>query len=235
MTHLTIQAVSAACARAALVCLCLSGAAHAADQDPAALQKYAEHFLTSQASGLPGTVSVSVKPPRSSLEACAALEAFQPAGSRNIGKTTVGVRCLAPSQWTVYLSAQVQLIGSYVATSQSLPANHVLTATDIMLREGDLGLLPADIASDAESIVGYRTVSGLAANAPLRTTLLRSPMVVQQGQTTRIVLNGQGFSVQSEGVALANASRGDRVRVKTTSGQVVSGIAQDGQQVVVAY
>jgi len=235
MSYPSIQAVRAVFGRAALVCLCLSSAVHAADQDPAALQAQAEHFLKSQAGSFPGKLSVTVKPPRSSLEACAALEAFQPPGSRNIGKTTVGVRCLAPSQWTVYLSAQVQLIGSYVATSQPLPANHVLTATDIMLREGDLGLLPADIASDANAIVGYRTVSGLAANAPLRTTLLRSPMVVQQGQTTRIVLNGPGFSVQSEGQALANASRGDRVRVKTTSGQVVSGIAQDGQQIVVDY
>jgi flagella basal body P-ring formation protein FlgA len=235
MSHPSIQAVSAAFGRAALVCLCLSGAAHAADQDPATLQRHAEHFLKTQASGLPGKLSVSVKPPRSTLEACDALEAFQPPGSRNIGKTTVGVRCLAPSPWTVYLSAQVSLIGSYVATSQALPANHILTMADLMLREGDLGLLTADVASDVNAIVGYRTVSGLAANAPLRSTLLRSPLVVQQGQPTRIVLNGPGFSVQSEGMALANASKGDRVRVKTTSGQVVSGIAQDGQQVVVAY
>lgn len=233
MSHPSIQAT--VFGRAAFVCLCLSGAAHAADQDPAALQAHAEHFLKSQAGSLPGKLSVTVKPPRSSLEACAALEAFQPAGSRNIGKTTVGVRCLAPAQWTVYLSAQVQLIGSYVATSQSLPANHILSVTDLMLREGDLGLLPADIASDINAIVGYRTVSGLAANAPLRAALLRSPLVVQQGQPTRISLNGPGFTVQSEGLALANASRGDRVRVKTASGQVVSGIAQDGQQVVVAY
>jgi flagella basal body P-ring formation protein FlgA len=235
MSHPSIQAVSAAFGRAALVCLCLSGAAHAADQDPVTLQRHAEHFLKMQASGLPGKLSVSVKPPRSTLEACDALEAFQPPGSRNIGRTTVGVRCLAPSPWTVYLSAQVSLIGSYVATSQALPANHILTMADLMLREGDLGLLTADVASDVNAIVGYRTVSGLAANAPLRSTLLRSPLVVQQGQPTRIVLNGPGFSVQSEGMALANASKGDRVRVKTTSGQVVSGIAQDGQQVVVAY
>jgi flagella basal body P-ring formation protein FlgA len=235
MSHPSIQAASAVFGRAALVCLCLSGAAHAADQDPVTLQRHAEHFLKMQASGLPGKLSVSVKPPRSTLEACDALEAFQPPGSRNIGKTTVGVRCLAPSPWTVYLSAQVSLIGSYVATSQALPANHILTMADLMLREGDLGLLTADVASDVNAIVGYRTVSGLAANAPLRSTLLRSPLVVQQGQPTRIVLNGPGFSVQSEGMALANASKGDRVRVKTTSGQVVSGIAQDGQQVVVAY
>ncbi|HQT31290.1 MAG TPA: flagellar basal body P-ring formation chaperone FlgA [Thiobacillus sp.] len=235
MPYPSTQAVRAACGQAALIGLCLTGTAQAGSQDPAALQAHAERFLKTQANGLPGTLSVSVKPPRSTFEACDALEAFQPPGSRAIGKTTVGVRCLAPSKWTVYLPAQVKLIGRYVATSQPLPANHVLIASDLMLREGDLGLLTPDVASDVDAIVGYRTVSGLAANAPLRASLLRSPLVVQQGQPTRIVLNGPGFTVQSEGQALANGSRGDRIRVKTASGQVVSGVAQDGQQVIVAY
>ena len=221
----------------AVVCLCLSAAAtHAAvPQDPSALQAHAERFLQTQTAGLPGKVTIQVKPPRSALPACAALDAFQPAGSRSIGKTTVGVRCLAPNPWTVYLPAQVRVIGQYALTSQPLPANHVLTAADFTLREGDLGSLPADVVSDAGTMLGYRTVSGLAAGAPLRNALLRPPLAVQQGQTTRLVLNGPGFSVQSEGQALANASRGDRVRVKTRSGQVVSGVAQDGQQVVVTF
>lgn len=220
----------------AAACLCVSAVAHATDrQDPAALQAHAERFLKTQTSGLPGKVSIQVKPPRSSLPVCAALDAFQPAGSRGIGKITVGVRCLAPTRWTVYLSAQVRLIGSYAVTRQPLPANHVLTAADIALREGDLGNLPADVVTDADAMLGYRAVSGLAAGAPLRSALLRPPLAVQQGQTTRLVMNGPGFSVQSQGQALANASRGDRVRVKTRSGQVVSGVAQDGQQVVVAF
>lgn len=220
----------------AVVYLGLSGAIYAADQqDPAALQVHAERFLQTQTGGLPGKVTIDVKPPRNGLPACAALEAFQPAGSRAIGKTTVGVRCLAPGQWTVYLPAQVRVIDRYAVTRQPLPANHVLTAADIVLSEGDLGALPIDVVSDAAAMVGYRTVSGLAAGAPLRHTLLRPPLAVQQGQVTRLMLNGPGFSVQSEGQALANASRGDRVRVKTASGQVVSGVAQDGQQVVVTY
>lgn len=220
----------------AAVCLFLTTGVQAAEsQDPAALQRKAEQFLKMQASGLPGKLGIEVRPPRSELTACSALEAFQPPGSRNIGKTTVGVRCLAPSPWTVYLAAQVRLIGRYVVTRQPLPPNHVLTDADLALQEGDLGNLPPDVAQNISGLAGYRTVSGLAANAPLRNALLRPPLVVQQGQTTRLVLNGPGFSVQSEGQALANASRGDRVRVKTASGQVVSGVAQDGQQVVVAY
>ena len=220
----------------AIACLTLSSVVHAANlQDPAALQDHAERFLKMQTRGQPGKVSIQVKPPRAELPACASLDAFQPAGSRSIGKISVGVRCLAPSQWTVYLSAQVRVVGSYAVTLQPLPANHVLSAADFTLREGDLGSLPADVVTNVDDMLGYRTVSGLAAGAPLRNALLRPPLVVQQGQITRVVLNGPGFSVQSEGQALANASRGDRVRVRTRSGQVVSGIAQDGQQVIVAF
>ena len=220
----------------AAACLCVTAVVHAANpQDPAELQAHAERFLKTQTDGLPGKITIQVKPPRTALPACSALDAFQPAGSRNIGKITVGVRCLAPSPWTVYLSAQVRVTGHYVVTRQPLPANHVLTADDIALREGDLGSLPADVVTDAAAMLGYRAMSGLAAGAPLRTTLLRPPLAVQQGQVTRLVLNGPGFSVQSEGQALANAGRGDRVRVKTRSGQVVSGVAHDGQQVVVSF
>lgn len=217
-------------------CLCLPVLAHAAAmQNPAVLQDHAERFLKTQTSALPGRVSIALKPPRNALPACAALEAFQPPGSRAIGKITVGVRCLTPNPWTVYLPAQVSVIGRYAVTRQALPANHVLTAADVELREGDLGALPADVATDVDAIIGYRTVSGLAAHAPLRSALVRAPQVVQQGQSTRLLLNGPGFSVQSEGEALANASRGDRVRVRTRTGQVVSGIAQDGQMVVINY
>ncbi len=220
----------------AIVALALSALSHAADQqDPAILQAHAERFLKTQTAGLPGLVTIEVKPPRNGLLVCASLEAFLPTGSRAVGKTTVGVRCLAPTPWTAYLSAQVRQIDHYVVTRQPLPANHVLTAADIMLTEGDLGSLPIDVVNDPAALVGYRTVSGLAAAAPLRTSVVRAPLAVQQGQATRLMLNGPGFSVQSEGQALANASRGDRVRVKTLSGNVVSGVAQGGQQVVVAY
>jgi flagella basal body P-ring formation protein FlgA len=221
---------------AAAACLGLTAAAHAAErQDPAAVQAQAERFLKAQSNGLPGKVSIQVKAPEASLPPCSAFDAFQPAGSRSMGKTTVGVRCLAPSQWTVYLAAQVRVVGSYVVTREPLPPNHVVSATDLALREGDLGNLPADVVTHADDLLGYRTVSGLAAGAPLRTALLRAPLAVQQGQTTRLLLNGPGFSIQSEGQALANASRGERVRVKTASGEVVSGVAQDGQQVIVSF
>jgi flagella basal body P-ring formation protein FlgA len=204
-------------------------------QAPAAVRAAGERFLKMQAAGLPGRVTVEAQAPRSTLPACAALEAFQNPGARRTGRTTVGVRCLAPQAWTVYLPAQVHVVGRYVVLRNAVPADHTLGPADVDLREGDLGGLPADVLLDTDGVAGYRTVGALAAGAPLRQGLLRAPRVVQQGQTTRLVLNGPGFSVASEGQALANAARGETVRVKTRSGQVISGVAQDGQQVLVAF
>ncbi len=148
--------------------LVLPVVATAADrQDPAAIQAHAEQFLKKQTAGLPGKVTIEVAAPRATLPACSAFDAFQPSGSRSMGKTTIGVRCLAPSRWTVYLAAQIQVMGSYVVTRDPLPANHVLNAADLTLREGDLGSLPADVITNADNLKGYRTVSGLAAGAPL--------------------------------------------------------------------
>lgn len=204
-------------------------------QAPAGVQAEGERFLRMQSTGLPGRVSVEVQAPRAALPACTTLEAFQSPGARTTGKTTVGVRCLAPQAWTVYLPAQVRVMGRYAVLRDALPAGRALSPADVDMREGDLGSLPADVILSTSAVTGYRTVGALAAGAPLRRGLLRPPLVVQQGQTTRLVLNGPGFSVASEGQALANAGRGETVRVKTHSGQVVSGVAQDGQQVLVAF
>ncbi len=206
-----------------------------ASQDPGALKTHAEKFLRTQTAGVPGKVSIEVQPARAALPACSALDAFLPVGTRPVGRISVGVRCLAPGSWTVYLQARVRAIAPYAATARALSAQHALGPDDIVLREGDLGTLPADIVTDPAAILGHRAVSGLAAGAPLRTATLRPPLAVQQGQVTRLVLQGPGFAVRSEGQALANAGIGERVRIKTRSGQVVSGIAQENQQVMLAF
>ena len=54
----------------AAACLCMAAASHAAGtQDPAALQAHAERFLKTQTAGLPGKVTIQVKPPRAALPA----------------------------------------------------------------------------------------------------------------------------------------------------------------------
>jgi flagella basal body P-ring formation protein FlgA len=60
--------------------------------------------------------------------------------------------------------------------------------------------------------------------------VLQPAVVVQRGQTVRLVIEQPGISIAAAGTALADAARGDRLRVRnTSSGKVVEGtVGADG-------
>lgn len=206
-------------------------------QDTAALRQTVEQFLGVQAAGLPGQVNISVGQvdSRTNLPACAAPEAFLPNGSRIWGKTTVGVRCTAPPSWTIYISATVQVIGEYVATAAPLAPGKALSNNDLVKVKGDLTALPNGIITDPSQAVGRTLAVSLPAGTPVRNDALRAQAAIQQGQTVRVVSAGPGFSVSAEARALNNAAEGQVAQARTTSGQVVSGVAKAGGVVEVTY
>ena len=187
-----------------------------------------DQFLRAQTAGLPGTVGYSIGAidTRTPLPACSAHEVFLPPGARLWGKGHVGVRCSAPSNWTIYVPVTVQVHGSYLTASRPLPPGHVLTAPDVSAASGDLALLPAGVVQDLSQVLGRSTAAPVAAGQPLRADLLRSPVVIQQGQSVRLVARGRGFEVSAEGRALAQAQLGQVVQVRGPSGQTVHGIAR---------
>lgn len=206
-------------------------------QDPAAIRKTVEHFLQSQTAGLPGQVKITVKhlDARTNLAACAAPEAFLPTGSRVWGRTTVGVRCMEPANWTVYISAMVNVVADYLTTAAPLAQGQIIGPQDIVKARGDLTRLPTGILTDASQAVGRSLTLSLAAGTPLRQDALRAQAAVQQGQTVRLTTTGSGFKISSEAKALTNASEGQIVQTRTMNGQVVSGIAKTGGIVEVTY
>jgi flagella basal body P-ring formation protein FlgA len=208
-----------------------------ARQDPNALRAVAEQFLLAQAAGLPGEVSVKVGAvdPRTALAGCPAPEAFLNPGARAWGKTTVGVRCTAPSAWTIYVQAQVNVKADYVAAAVPLAQGQPVEQGQLMLVKGDIAAMPNGIITDMAQAIGRTPTVSLAAGTPLRLDTLRSKPVVQQNQAVRLVLNGNGFSVSAEGRAIGTAGEGQVVQVRTPSGTVVSGTAKAGGMVEVAF
>ncbi|MFC4930035.1 flagellar basal body P-ring formation chaperone FlgA [Massilia sp. GCM10023247] len=207
----------------------LAQAAAPARQDGAALRKVAEQFLRTQSAGLPGKVGVKIGAvdPRLSLAACPAPEAFQQPGARPWGKTTVGVRCTAPS-WTVFLQAQVSVLADYVTASVPLAQGQPIEAGQLATMQGDIAAMPNGIITDMAQAIGRTPTVSLPAGTPLRLDSLKSRPVVQQNQAVRIVSRGENFSVSGEGKALTQAGEGQVVQVRTPRGAIVSGTARAG-------
>ncbi len=205
-------------------------------QDLEALRQVAEQFLQAQSSALPGQVTVTLGKidPRMSLAACPAPQAFQQPGARTMGKTTVGVRCAAPA-WTVYVQAQISVLGDYVAAAVPLVQGQAIEPAQLVMMKGDLGLLPHGVVTDLAQAVGKSSTMSIAPGAPVRLDMLRSKPVVQQGQLVRVVSSGAGFRVSAEARAIGTAGEGQVVQVRTPAGAILSGVAKAGGLVEVVF
>jgi flagella basal body P-ring formation protein FlgA len=208
-----------------------------ARQDLAALRTVAEQYLQVQSAGLPGQVSVEVGAldPRMSLAACPAPQAFQQAGARAWGKTTVGVRCAAPAAWTVYIQAKVAVLADYVAAAVPLAQGQPIEQSQLVLVKGDIAAMPNGVLTDMAQAIGRSSTISLPSGAPLRLDTLRSKPVVQQGQLVRVVSAGAGFKVSAEARAIGTAGDGQVVQVRTPAGAIISGVARAGGLVEVVF
>ena len=209
---------------AAVICLCAaSTAVHAQTGAYAAI----EDFVRQQTRGLPGRVSFEVGEldPRTRIGPCEAFEPFLPIGSRLWGKATVGLRCLGPSSWTIYVPVRVIVAGNYLVTARPMTPGYVIGDKDIAVRSGDLSTLPPTVVTDTTQAIGRTVKNGLAAGQVLRSDQLAADWVILQGQNVRVVTTGPGFSVSSEGVAINNASVGQVVQVRINGGKTLRGIA----------
>ena len=140
-------------------CNALANRAAEPRQDLSALRQKPEAFLPTQSQGYPGQVEIKVGAidRRLHLAQCSAPEVFLPAGSRAWGKTSIGIRCSAPAAWTIYVQANVSVMGQYLIAAAPLPQGHVVSMEDLVAANGDLTRLPPGIFTDAAQAVG-RTV-----------------------------------------------------------------------------
>jgi flagellar basal body P-ring formation protein FlgA len=208
-----------------------------AQQPHSTIKAAVEEFLRVQTSGLPGkaTYTAGAIDPRLQLAACGAMDVFSPPGSRLWGTTSVGVRCGAPTPWTIYVTVTVRVSGAYLASARALTAGQPLAQSDFTVLTGDLTQMPAGVATDGSQVVGKTLVSPLAAGQPIRADLLRTPNAVLSGQNVKVVSEGAGFRVAADGKAVNNAAAGQVAQVRMNSGQTVSGIARADGMVEIKF
>lgn len=209
----------------------------AAQQQSAPVEEAVRRFVEEEAQGLPGQVGISIGTldARNRLPECAQIEPFLPAGARAWGQFSVGVRCLAPVAWTVYVPARVEVIGEYLVTARPLRPGQILGPADVERRSGDLTQIGNRTITEIEQALGQHVRFAVAAGQALRSDMLRIPPAVQQGQTVRIVGVGAGFTIANEGKAMNRAGEGEPVKVRLANGQVVSGTARQGGVVEVRF
>lgn len=218
----------------ALLCLAHWGLSFAQSepqfQDTNSLRIAAQEFLSTQTTGFPGQMKITIGKidNRLKLPACLNVSPFLLPGSKPWGKISMGIRCSTPKPWTIYVSAQIEITANYYVTTTPLSQGQLIGVTDIRQVSGDLSALPTGVVTNPSQVIGRSLLTSLASGSVLRIDALKSTPVIQQGQSIKVMSAGPGFQVTTEALALNNANEGQVAKAKTISGQLVSGIARVG-------
>jgi flagella basal body P-ring formation protein FlgA len=169
------------------------------------------------------------------LAPCEKVEPHLPSGTRLWGKTRIGVRCVqGPSRWNVFLPVTVKVFGPALVATAALPVGTVLTASDLATAEVDLAENSSNAVVVAASAVGRTLAQPLMPGQSVRAAHLRLREWFAAGDTVKVVAQGAGFSVSSEGQALSAGVEGQVARIRTESGRVLTGLPVGDRRVELA-
>jgi flagellar basal body P-ring formation protein FlgA len=185
--------------------------------------------------GLRLQVQVGQLDPRLRLAPCHSVQPYLPSGTRLWGATRIGLRCLdGAARWNVFLPIRVDVFGPALVANAPLPAGHVLAAADLRSAEVNLAATPTAPLARQELAVGRALARPLVAGSAVQAVDLRARLWFAAGDSVRLVAAGNGWRIHGEGLAMAPGIEGQRVRVRTESGRIVSGVAVAERLVEVA-
>ena len=157
------------------------------------------------------------------LAPCARLEPFLPPNARLWGRSHIGVRCVEGASWSTYVPVTVSVFGRALVADLPLAAGTFADPRSFRIDEVELTAVRGLPVSDPATLAGRTLSRSLNAGAVLRADDLRTPQTVAAGDPVRIRLIGQGFTIASEGFAVAGGGEGQALKVRTGQGKLLVG------------
>ncbi len=153
------------------------------------------------------------------------LELVQPAGSRDMGLTSIGVKCNRPKPWLIYISAHIKLFHSVAILTTTKDRGSILTKKDVRLKRVELSRAKRRYFTNIEDVIGKIAKRTVFAGDILTMDQLTQPKAVRRGEQIIILANNHGMNIRMSGSAMTDGSRGQRISVRNNSSRrIVEGV-----------
>lgn len=153
--------------------------------------------------------------PRMKLAPCDKVQTYLPEGSRLWGRTHVGMRCVQGSvPWNVYWPVTVKVWSKAVVAVVPLRPGSVVSAADLRITDVDLAESPSPAVLNPKDVIGRSVNRLIEAGKSLRMDDVRMRRWFAAGDPVNVVVQGEGFAVASQGVAISHGDEGRCARIR---------------------
>ncbi len=212
-----------------IACCCLCTMVYAPVLTAATYQSHksiyttAQLFMSDHVSALYSqkpTVKVGTLDSRLKLKQCSEkLHAFLPNGSREIGRTTVGVKCMGSKPWSLHVPVTVSLYKKVLVSKRQIQKGALLTAADLKLSKQDVSRLTYGYFEAITDGVGMKLKRRMMSGKVLTPAMLKKPQIISRGQKVTILAQAGNMQVRMSGKALTSGAVGDRIKVINNKSQ----------------
>ena len=162
------------------------------------------------------------------LASCNRVEPFLPVGNRLWGRTRMGLRCTdGIAKWSVFFPVTVKAFGPAWIIKRNVAVGATLTQEDVVEAEVDWAEETGAVVIEHALWVGQVAARALATGQVLRHGMFRPAQVFQAGANVRVIAQGTGFQIMSDGQALSVGVIGQPARIKMENGRIMTGVVLD--------
>ncbi len=145
--------------------------------------------------------------------------------NRMWGRTFLRVQCVGSSTPPFFVGVDVKVWAPVPVIKNTVQAGQPVTASDVEFRTMDVSQLASGWVTDLNHLNNKEAARQLWPGTTLKYEHMKGQAIVRQGDTVKVTVRGPGFAIGGTATALEAAEQGQIVKIKTTQGKILHGVA----------
>ncbi|OCG05414.1 flagella basal body P-ring formation protein FlgA [Gilliamella apis] len=146
------------------------------------------------------------------------------------GNLTITAKC---ENITKYIQIYVAVSGHYVIAKQAISAGTLITEQLVKMQSGQLDKLPATVILNQSEVINHLALRNINDGEVIKNSMLQKNWYVKAGQTVKVIINGEGYSIATHGKTLSNGALGESINIKLNTGNVVEGVVSEKAIIII--
>ncbi|XBC43125.1 MAG: flagellar basal body P-ring formation chaperone FlgA [Buchnera aphidicola (Meitanaphis flavogallis)] len=126
-----------------------------------------------------------------------------------------------------FIQVEVKVKGEYIVASRNIKKGTRIVDSDISIKYGYLDKNKFNAHLNKKKILNLMSLKNIKKNELITKNLLRPMWLIKIHQKVSVTIRDVGFTIVSEGYAMNNAYRNQKVKIKLDNGTIISGIVNN--------
>jgi len=176
-------------------------------------------------------VSLVKEDKRLGAEACPAPLLANTTQQKLWGRTFLRVSCVGTDTPGFFVAVDFRVTAPVLVVKKPVSQGQPVTADDVQVQAMDLTTLKGGWVSELAHLNQKTATRSLNPGLVLRPDLLKGQALIRQGDTVKVLIQGSGFSIGGQAVALEEAELGQTLRIRMPQGKVIQAVVKDAMVV----